>query len=169
MRHFFSSEAQESPSSNGAQPEKAGPEHNTSQPPENSQPNANAAEKGAHQTTRHPAWQRRLQQPPNQRTNQLGAAQPPPGKPTESGRKDMHCTHEGQKAEKTGKNTKRQEKTGKSTKRHALYNGWATRPKRGALYRTVPRTAAPRKRQQNRKGVARSRKVIKWQGKSATP
>ena len=69
------------------------------------------------------------------------------------------------------KRPKRQEKTRKdrkSTKRHALYNGWATRPKRGALYRTVPRTAAPRKRQQNRKGVARSRKVIKWQGKSAT-
>ena len=27
----------------------------------------------------------------------------------------MHCTHEGQKAEKTGKNTKRQEKARKGT------------------------------------------------------
>ena len=101
IKHFFS---QDSPSSNCAQPEKVRPERNTSQAPENSRPNANAAEKGARQTTRHPAWQRRLQQPPNQRTNQLGAAQPPPGKPTESGRKDMHCTHEGQKAEKRGPN-----------------------------------------------------------------
>ena len=118
-RHFFfPSKARDSPSSNGAQPEKARPEHNTSQPPENSRPNANAAEKGACQTTRHPAWQRSSQQLPNQRTNQLGAARPPPGRPTKSGRKDMHCTHEGRKAEKTGKNTKRLEKTRKNTKRY---------------------------------------------------
>ena len=116
---FFSSEAQENPSSNDAQPEKARPEHNTSQPPEDSRPYANAngntTEKGAFQTTRNPTGQRRSQHPPNPRTNQLGAAQPPPGKPTESGRKDMHCTHEGQKAEKT-------RKTGKERKRQTLFD-----------------------------------------------
>ena len=39
----------------------------------------------------------------------------PEGKPTESGRKDMHCTHEDQKAEKTRKSRKRKEKTRKGT------------------------------------------------------
>ena len=43
---FFSSKAQENPSFNDAQPEKARPEHNTSQPPENSRPYANANGKG---------------------------------------------------------------------------------------------------------------------------
>ena len=43
---FFPSEAQHSSSSSGAQPEKARPERNTSQPPENAQPDANANGKG---------------------------------------------------------------------------------------------------------------------------
>ena len=77
-------------------------------------PTPTPTEKGAFQTSRNPTGQRRSQQPPNPHTNQLGAAQPPPGKPKESGRKDMHCTHEGQKAEKT---RKRQETIGKDRKR----------------------------------------------------
>ena len=43
---FFPSEAQENPSSNDAQPDKARPEHNTNQPPEDSRPYANANGKG---------------------------------------------------------------------------------------------------------------------------
>ena len=53
---FFPSEAQENPSSNDAQPEKARPKHNTSQPPEDSRPNANATGKGGVPNHEEPHW-----------------------------------------------------------------------------------------------------------------
>ena len=168
---FFPSKARDSPSSNGAPTEKARPEHNTSQPPENSRPNANAAEKGACQTTRHPAWPRKTQQLPNRRTNQHGAARPPPGRPTKSGRKDMHCTHEGRKAEKTGKNTKRREKTRKDMKKrekaHTIHRMGQEAEKDCTVQDCPPNSSAAQETAKQKRG-ARSRKVIKWQGMSAT-
>ena len=56
--------------------------------------------------------------------------------------------------EKAGKERKRQEKTRKGT--HCTPK--AKRPKREALYKTVPQTAAPLARQQNRKVVQKAKK-----------
>jgi hypothetical protein len=127
-------------------------------------PTPTPTEKGAFQTTRNPTGQRRSQHPPNPRTNQLGAAQPPPGKPTESGRKDMHCTHEGQRAEKTRKSRKRQEKTRKGT--HCTPR--AKRPKRGSAVQNSPPNSSTAHETAKPKSVAQSRKVIKWLGMPAT-
>ena len=130
-------------------------------------PTPTPTEKGAFQTTRNPTGQRRSQHPPNPRTNQLGAAQPPPGKPTESGRKDMHCTHEGQKAEKTRKSRKRKEKAGKDAKRHALYTKGQEAEKGSAVQNCPPNSRSTRETAKPKSG-AESRKVIKWLGMPAT-
>ena len=148
---FFSSEAQENPSSNDAQPEKARPEHNTSQPPEDSRPYANANGKGGRSKPRGTPQGRGDRN--NRRTHARTSSEPHNRRresPQKVGEKTctVHMKAKGPKRqEKAGKDRKRREKARKGT--HCTPR--AKRPKRGALYKTVPQTAAPLTRQQNRK------------------
>ena len=66
-RHFFSERGAIESEFDGAQQEKARPERNTNQPPENSRPDTNANGKGGapKHYCRHPARQGRTRLPPN--------------------------------------------------------------------------------------------------------